>query len=320
MSNHAWRLNSTGVTIPAGSVVAQGATADLMILAPIGSLTCLGVTVEAVPTGLWGRIAQDGAVQVLSTAATAVGDSLLMSSTVAGKVDPVAGGTYAARAMHLGEANATTGGAALVWTMLHMDLVSPSGSPGTTTAHQGIAAFATDRYYRGAMPQLSTSGYAMVAHTSDVIFYQPRLLARRATPDRIACKTWNAAQGAKVKLGLFRATSDSVPKPGARISQSGDLTPNAGLTYYDPACGALEPGLYHLAIWGSGDAAFDWFIDNSGEVYWNCYGWDDAFDYYGIACSQALAYAANLPDPAAPDTLITSNAATLIKLAWRFSS
>lgn len=234
MSNHAWRLNSTGVTIPAGSVVAQGATADLMILAPIGSLTCLGVTVEAVPTGLWGRIAQDGAVQVLSTAATAVGDSLLMSASVAGKVDPVAGGTYAARAMHIGEANSSSVGAASVWTMLQMGLVAPAAAAGGG----GIfLANYDNQSVSGEVPHFIAGEITGNVHPNPELadFYYPaqnRLLAVSQVFEQQTTITELGAvikagvdQWCRGRIGIYTNTSNAIryPKDLVAGSDAGDL-------------------------------------------------------------------------------------------------
>jgi len=68
-------LNSTGSSIPKGTIVARGA-GDTITVAATDTSVILGVTGQVIPNGSWGRVVTRGVVPVLFAAAQTVGARL----------------------------------------------------------------------------------------------------------------------------------------------------------------------------------------------------------------------------------------------------
>lgn len=68
-------LNSTGSSIPKGTIVARGA-GDTITVAATDTAVILGVTGQVIPNGSWGRVVTRGVVPVLFAAAQTVGARL----------------------------------------------------------------------------------------------------------------------------------------------------------------------------------------------------------------------------------------------------
>jgi hypothetical protein len=68
-------LNSTGASMPKGTIVARGA-GDTITVAATDTAVILGVTGQVIPNGSWGRVVTRGVVPVLFAAAQTVGARL----------------------------------------------------------------------------------------------------------------------------------------------------------------------------------------------------------------------------------------------------
>jgi len=120
----AWMLNSTGATIPQGSLVAASTAADDDIaLTAAGGIGCFGVAESAILNGQYGRVVLAGLVQVLIDNACGRGDWIGISATTAGQ--GTASPLINTSATVVGQATRIAGGAGLVWCEVDLSGATP---------------------------------------------------------------------------------------------------------------------------------------------------------------------------------------------------